>query len=297
MFSAGISHAQNLTLKVWPDGVPGAKENSKYVEKDVGEWGPRIAYVKDPELLVYLPEKDKATGTAVVICPGGGYGRLAIDHEGYNIAKWLNTYGIAGIVLKYRLPSDEIMKDKTIGPLQDVQEAIRIVRRKANAGEWNIQSDKIGVMGFSAGGHLAGTASTMYNEVVYKPEDATSARPDFSVIVYGVLSMQSDITHEGSQHNLLGDHPDQKTIDRFSNEKQVDEQTPPTFLVHATDDGGVPVENTLFYYEALHKHKVSVEMHIYQHGGHGFGLAQEGGTESTWPAACILWLKESGWTK
>ncbi len=287
-------YAQTEMLKVWPDKIPGAKANKDYKEitrMDNGK--PRISKVTDPELMVYLPSKEKANGTAVVICPGGGYGVLAIDHEGWDIAKWFNEMGIAGIVLKYRLPSDEIMEDKSVGPLQDVQEAIRLVRRKATA--WNIDPNKIGVMGFSAGGHLAGTASTMYSKKVYEPSDAISARPDFSILIYGVLSMQNDITHKGSQKNLLGENVAKNTLDAFSNELNINKETPPAFLVHSGDDGAVPVENSIRYYQALQKNSISTEMHVYEKGGHGYGLAIGKGTESEWPKACEAWLKAHGW--
>ncbi|HEX5170904.1 MAG TPA: alpha/beta hydrolase [Cyclobacteriaceae bacterium] len=280
-------------MKVWPAKIPGAKSNSDYQEVTRMDSGkPRIARVKDPEIQVYLPAKEKANGTAVVICPGGGYGVLAIDHEGWDIAKWFNEMGIAGIILKYRLPSDEIMEDKTIGPLQDVQEAIRIVRRKA--AEWKIDPHKIGVMGFSAGGHLAGTASTMYSEKVYEPVDATSARPDFSILMYGVLSMQEDITHKGSLQNLLGKSPSKELMDKFSNELNINSETPPAFLVHSMDDKTVPVENSVRYFQMLKKSSVPAELHIYEKGGHGYGLAINGGTESQWPMACKAWLQAHG---
>lgn len=288
------TNSQTYKIKVWAGKIPGSKTDTSYKEITVMDNNrPRISKVIDPEILVYLPEKDKANGTAVVICPGGGYGRLAIDHEGYDIAKWYNEMGIAGIVLKYRLPSDLIMENKNIGPLQDVQEAIRIVRR--NAAKWNIAPNKIGVMGFSAGGHLAGTASTMYNEKVYTPMDTTSARPDFSILMYGVLSMQSTTTHKGSQQNLLGKDAGQALLDKFSNELNINASTPPAFLVHASDDGAVPVMNSILYYQALIKNKVPAEMHIFQKGGHGFGLALERKTsESGWPELCKKWLKMNG---
>lgn len=291
---ASTVFAQTETLKVWPAKVPGAKANKDYHEETKMDSGkPRVVKVTDPEILVYLPPKEKANGTAVVICPGGGYGVLAIDHEGWDIAKWFNNMGIAGIVLKYRLPSDQIMEDKNIGPLQDVQEAIRIVRRKAAA--WNINPNKIGVMGFSAGGHLAGTASTMYDKKVYDVPDEVSARPDFSILMYGVLSMQDEITHKGSQRNLLGENASKTLIDSFSNELNINKQTPPAFLVHSGDDDAVPVENGVRYYTALQKNGVPAELHVYEKGGHGYGLAIGGGTESNWPAACEAWLKANGW--
>ena len=297
VFTITTATAQDMTVKLWPEGIPGAKKSDAYHEETVmnDRNQPRISKVTDPELLVYLPPREKATGVAVVICPGGGYGILAIDHEGYDIAKWLNEMGIAGVILKYRLPSDEIMEDKSVGPLQDVQEAIRTVRRRA--GEWGLNPDKIGVMGFSAGGHLAGTASTMYAERVYTPKGNISARPDFSLLIYGVLSMQEGVTHAGSKKNLLGDKPGKDKTDRFSNELRVDANTPTAFLVHSTDDGAVPVENSIRYYQALKKAGVTGELHIYESGGHGYGLAPNGDTESMWPEACRAWMKKHGLIK
>lgn len=285
--------AQNMVVKLWNQGAPDAKADSSYKETTTMDHNrPRISKVTDPEILVYLPDKLLANGTAVVICPGGAYARLAIDHEGWDVAKWFNSLGIAGIVLKYRLPSDAIMEEKTIGPLQDVQEAIRIVRR--NAKEWNIKPNQIGVMGFSAGGHLAGTASTMYNEKVYSPTDTVSARPDFSILIYGVLSMQS-ITHSVSKKNLLGENPSKELIDKFSNELHVNPKTPPAFLVHAQDDKSVPVENSIRYYQALVRNNIPGELHIYEKGGHGFGMALDHKTsESSWTEACVRWLKNRG---
>lgn len=290
-----IAHGQAITVKLWPEGVPGAKQSPGYHEvTQMNERNrPRISRVTDPELLVYLAPKEKATGASVVICPGGGYGVLAIDHEGYDIAKWLNDMGIAGIILKYRLPADEIMNDKTVGPLQDVQEAIRTVRRKA--GDWNLKTDAIGVMGFSAGGHLAGTASTLYGEHVYSSRDGVSARPDFSILIYGVLSMQNGVTHKGSQQNLLGKSPSKELIGKFSNELRVNKDTPPAFLVHSADDDAVPVANSLLYYEALTRAGVAGELHVYESGGHGYGLAPEGSSESLWPKACQAWLGKHAW--
>lgn len=291
-----FAQAQNMTLKVWPDKIPSAKSDKSYQEVTTNDNNkPRISKVTDPEIIVYVPEKSKANGTAVVVCPGGGYGVLAIDHEGWDIGKWFNEVGVTAILLKYRLPSDVIMENKNIGPLQDVQEAIRIVRRRAN--EWNIKPNQIGVMGFSAGGHLAGTASTMYNEKVYQSKDTTSARPDFSILIYGVLSMQSDITHKGSLKNLLGDKSSQALRDKFSNELHIDAKTPPAFLVHAQNDHSVPAENSIRYFQALTKNGVAAELHLYETGGHGFGLALKGATESHWPEACKQWLMTHGLVK
>jgi len=292
--AGNVQGQKPMTIKVWPHGVPGAVASSTYKEETYYDNGkPRVTRVTDPEILVYLPAKEKANGTAVVICPGGGYGVLAIDHEGYDIARWFTDMGVAGIILTYRLPSDEIMKDKNIGPLQDVQEAIRIVRRNSKA--WNVNPGKIGVMGFSAGGHLAGTASTLYGDKVSETRDEVSARPDFSILIYGVLSMQKDITHEGSRNNLLGRDPAPALVDHYSNELNVNAKTPPAFLVHSMDDGAVPMENSIRYYEAMKKSGVSGELHLYEKGGHGYGLSPGGGTESQWPDACRRWLLANGW--
>ena len=280
--------SQNKEIPLW-NKVPNAVENKDYQEvfrlNDSGE-ATGILKVTNPRLKVFLADNKNVANTAVVICPGGGYGVLSHDKEGDKIAEWLNSIGVSAFVLKYRLPSDLIMKDKTIGPLQDVQEAIRMLRR--NAKDWNIDSNKIGIIGFSAGGHLASTASTHYNDVVYT-SDGTSARPDFSMLIYPVISMEDGITHNGSKVNLLEKKPSKELIAKYSNEKQVNENTPPTILIHATDDGAVPVENSINYYLALKKHKVPAEMHIYENGGHGFGLGRFG-THLNWPKACENWL-------
>ena len=281
-------NAQSKIIKIWPSQVPGSISNPDY--KEISEVTDilRIGQVSEPTIAVFLPTAEKATGTAVVICPGGGYGILAYDYEGTDIAKWLNTMGIAGIVLKYRLPSDLIMKNKTLGPLQDAQQALRIVRR--NAKEWYINPKKIGIMGFSAGGHLASTLSTHYMDKVYETTDATSARPDFSVLIYPVISMNKNITHGGSRTALLGSNPDQAIIEKFSNELQVNKNTPPAFLVHAADDEAVPVQNSINYFLALQKYDVPAELHIYEKGGHGFSIPKSKGTESSWPEALEKWL-------
>lgn len=286
--------SQTLTLKLWPDGIPGSKTDPSYVEKITTTDGRiiRCEKVVTPDLTVFLPAPEKANGAAVLICPGGGYGVLAFDHEGNAIAKWLNDNGIAGIILKYRLPSDQIMIDKSIGPLQDAQEAMRVIRR--NAVSWKINPDRVGVIGFSAGGHLASTLSTHYAEKVYDVKDNTSARPDFSLLIYPVVSMDTLITHRGSRNNLIGLKPSEEQVRRFSNELQITADTPPAFLVHSSDDNAVPVMNSIGYYKGLQKNKIPVELHIFQKGGHGYGLSPNGGTESSWPGLCIKWLKAMG---
>ncbi|PWB24368.1 alpha/beta hydrolase [Flavobacterium sp. HTF] len=284
--------AQNQVIPLW-NKIPGELKAADYKEKEEIKDGKvqSTSLVTTPTLSVFLPKEMKPNQTAVIIFPGGGYMHLAIDKEGTKIAEWFNSIGIAAFVLKYRLPNDKIMIDKTIGPLQDAQESIRIVRQ--NASKWNIDPNKIGVMGFSAGGHLASTLSTHYDDKVYETASKASARPDFSLLIYPVVSMQNEITHKGSQTNLLGDNPSQELIDSFSNEKKVTAQTPSTFLIHATDDEVVIPENSINYYLALKKNKVTAELHIYEKGGHGFGLGVND-TSKFWTKQCEEWLKNNG---
>jgi len=284
------AEAQPFNFKLWADGIPGSITGTDYTEVSTVENGiiTRWIRVTDPTLTVFLPPKEKATGTAVLICPGGGYGVLAFNHEGNDIAKWLNDNGIAGIILKYRLPSDLIMKDKSIGPLQDAQEAMRTVRR--NAASWNINPSKIGVIGFSAGGHLASTLSTHFDEKVYDIKDNISARPDFSILMYPVITMDESFTHMGSRKNLIGENPSEEAVRHFSNELQINEKTPPAFLVHSADDKAVPIKNSMTYYESLVKFNIPSELHIFQKGGHGYGLAVNGATQSAWPELCLRWM-------
>ncbi|WP_241676575.1 alpha/beta hydrolase [Flavobacterium pectinovorum] len=288
--------AQNFQpIPLW-DKIPGEIEDLNYRE-NVGlnisnGTIESISLVKTPTLTVYLPNKTKPNGTSVIILPGGGYQHLAYDKEGVKVAEWFNSLGITAFVLKYRLPSDLIMTNKNIGPLQDAQQAVRYVRQ--NAAKWNIDPNKIGVLGFSAGGHLASTLATHYDDKVYESTLKVSARPDFSLLIYPVISMQNDITHKGSQTSLLGNNPSQELIDSFSNEKKVTAQTPPTFLIHATDDTVVLPENSINYYLALKKNGVSAEMHIYEKGGHGFGLGVNDSSKY-WTRDCEEWLKTHGY--
>jgi acetyl esterase/lipase len=281
--------SQNKEIPLW-DKVPDEIISKEYSEKiviDKNGIAQDARKVTQPTLTAYFADRQKSNGTAIIICPGGGYGMLAINKEGFKVAEWLNGLGITTFVLKYRLPSDLIMKNKTVGPLQDAQQAMRLVRR--NALQWKLNPNKIGIMGFSAGGHLASTLSTHYNDKVYVPADTTSAKPNFSILIYPVISMQEGITHQGSKDNLLGQNADTQRADYYSNEKQVNAATPKAFLVHATDDKAVPVENSINYYLALKKEKVAAEMHLYENGGHGFGLGVKG-TNASWPETCEKWL-------
>ena len=280
--------AQVEMYSLWEHNIPNAINDTNYEEIQIFEDSvvSSVSKVTNPTLTVYHPEKPN--GTSVIIFPGGGYVNLSMNKEGYEVAAWLNTLGITAVVLKYRLPSDSIMEDKTIGPLQDAQEALRFVRRHAE--KWNLNKDNIGVLGFSAGGHLAATLSTHYNDVVYQVSDNMSAKPDFSILVYPVISMEDNITHNGSRTNLLGKTPSTELINKYSNEKHVNGLTPVTFLVHAVDDKGVPYQNSVAYLDALHKNNVPAELHLYQKGGHGFGLGIED-TSKYWTQQCEEWLK------
>jgi acetyl esterase/lipase len=284
--------AQPVVIKIWPQGIPGAIANRMYKER---MWYvPGRSYygsVTSPDITIYKAPENTSNGTVIIICPGGGYTYLAVVHEGADIAEWLNSNGITAVVLKYRLPSDSIMMDKSIAPLQDAMEAIRIVRR--NARDLGINPQKVGIMGFSAGGHLASTLATHYDENVYKTSDKTSARPDFAILVYPVISMMNPETHAGSRRNLLGENPDTTQVLRFSNQLHVTKDTPPTFIVHSSDDKTVPVINSIGFYQALVKNNVTAEMHIFQKGGHGYGLAKGRKDEGQWPDLCIKWIKEN----
>ncbi len=283
---------QSKVIELWGGKVPGSIPNPSYKQVvDSTDWI-KLRFITKPAIQVYPAPVDKNTGTAVVVCPGGGYYGVSFINEGIEVAEWLNGLGISAIVLHYRLPDDAIMKDKSIAPLQDGQEAIRMVRRHAK--EWGIDSHKIGIMGFSAGGHLASTVSTHFDEKVYESIDTISARPDFSLLIYPVISMNSSITHQGSRVNLLGNNPSPEMVKHFSNELQITDKTPSTFMVHSMDDGTVPVENSIEYALALKKNKIPCELHIYEHGGHGYGLGKYGGTVSTWTEACSKWLKVRG---
>jgi acetyl esterase/lipase len=281
--------AQNQIIPLWKT-IPQEIKATDYQEKEIIKDGKvqSTSQVSIPTLSIFFTKEIKQNQTAVIILPGGGYSHLAIDKEGTKVAEWLNSLGIVAFVLKYRLPSDLIMTNKTVGPLQDAQEAMRIVR--LNAAKWNIDPNKIGIMGFSAGGHLASTLATHYDERVYETSSKISARPDFSLLIYPVVSMENDITHKGSQTSLLGSNPSAVLIDSFSNEKKVTAQTPTAFIVHATDDNAVLPENSINYYLALKKNGVTSELHLYEKGGHGFGLGVKD-TSKFWTRDCEEWLK------
>jgi len=283
--------AQNITLPLW-NGTPPLQKEMDLKEEVVSEGIVRIGNVQIPTIEVYLPAKQIATGQAVVIFPGGGYSILAYDWEGTDFAKWLNSQGIAGIVVKYRLPKSASLTDSKEVPLMDAQRAIRLVRQ--NASGWNIDPTKVGVMGFSAGGHLASTLSTQYSHTVDRTMDAVdilTARPDFSILVYPVITFVNPAIHSGSMKALLGENQTEELKKRFSAELNVTEETPVTFLVHAGDDTGVPVENSLLYYAALRAKGVSTSLHVYPKGGHGFAFGLGKGPVENWRDVLLDWMK------
>ncbi|MFO7655801.1 MAG: alpha/beta hydrolase [Bacteroidales bacterium] len=291
IFLVNIVTAQNFTIPLWEKDIPNFRQTGEKENADTSDIV-RISKVQQPEIAVFLPSKKNANGRAVIICPGGGYVRLAYDWEGTDIAKWFNSKGIAAIVLKYRLPGTESSIIRHTSPLLDARRAMRMVR--FHAPEWNIDSRRIGIVGFSAGGHLASTLGTHFDDGIPASSDVVdrvSCRPDFMILVYPVISMDSAITHKGSMYSLLGKNPDNELVTLYSNELHVNENTPPAFIVHSIDDKAVPVENSIRFLNAMKENGVSCEMHLYPTGGHGYSLGLGNAHLSTWPERCTEWLK------
>jgi acetyl esterase/lipase len=263
--------AQVEGIPLWPDGAPNS--NGLTGEEQVMENG-RVGHIVDASIYVYLPESEKPTA-AVVICPGGGYVRLAMDHEGHEVARWLNSLGIAGIVLKYRMPNGH-----SEVPLSDAQEALRVVRERSS--EWNIDPNKVGIAGFSAGGHLAATAATHFKD--------RAVRPDFAVLFYAVISMDPAVSHAGSLRVLLGENPSKELIDSFSNEKQVTGETPPTVLLLSDNDRTVAPRNSGDFYLALKRNGVPAAMYVFPGGGHGWGMGAGFEYCEEWKGLLAKWL-------
>jgi len=278
--------APPVIIPLWPEGVPGAKA----IGDERSESGGRLSNVSAPTLTVYTPAVDRPNGTAVIIAPGGGYGMLSTEREGVQYANWLSTLGVTSFVLKYRM--------KEFGhpaPLQDVLRAVRLVRSRA--AEFMINPARVGVMGSSAGGHLAASAGTLFDHADGKTGaalDATSARPDFLILMYPVITMDDPHAHAGSRKNLLGENPSTELLNLASMEKQVTAATPPTLLIHTQEDQSVPVENSILFYQALTRAKVPAEMYLFEHGSHGMGMKAEFGTASDWPARAAEWLRNRG---
>jgi acetyl esterase/lipase len=290
---AALSTMAQKVIALYPDEIPNAIEGPDQEQNMTDGWA-RYNQVSNPTLKIYLPPKDKANGTAVVVCPGGGYAVVAYQHEGDAVAEELNKIGVAAIILKYRMPNDKTMVDKSIGPLQDAQQAIRVVRMRAK--EWNINPERIGIAGFSAGGHLASTAATHYSHALVKNRENINLRPDFMILIYPVVSFTDSLAHLGSRENLIGKNPTLDKIKLYSNELQVNKDTPHAFIVHAEDDETVKVENSLRFYEALKKNNIPAELLVFPKGGHGFGLVNPT-TDDRWFERCRDWLKSNGWLR
>ena len=246
-----------------------------------------LSNVINPRLLVFKPET--SNGTGIIICPGGGYGNLNIENVRF-IAHRLMKMGITSFVLTYRLPADSLMVDKSIGAIQDIQQALRIVRQKA--GDFKLNLNRIGVWGSSAGGHLAAMAGTHWNKSYNQKSDTTGLRPDFLILAWPVISFREGVVHMGSMLNLLGENPSEQQLSDYSADEQVNSRTPPTFLVHASDDPTVPVNNSIRFYQALKKHNVSAELHIYEKGGHGFGISPD--VKNSWMSQLEIWFTNRG---
>jgi acetyl esterase/lipase len=273
---SNLQAAEPQEVLLWPNGAPGAKGDQPEDK---------------PSLTAYLPSSDKSHRAGIVVCPGGGYGRLAMGHEGVDVAQWLNSIGVAAFVLKYRLGP----RYQHPAPSDDAKRAIRLVRTRAE--EWGVDPARVGIMGFSAGGHLASTVATHFDpgkSDAGDPIERPSSRPDFAILGYPVISLVEPFAHAGSRRNLLGTNPDPMLVKSLSNETQVTRQTPPTFLMHTSGDTGVPPENSVAFYLALRKADVPAELHIYERGRHGLGLAPSDPALSSWPARAEAWLRVRG---
>lgn len=276
----------NPIIPLWPEGVPGARANIGAEQNKDG----RIANVSEPTLTLVGPAVDRPNGTAVIICPGGGYVRLSADREGTQYANWLAGLGVTTFVLKYRM-----QEFGHPAPLQDVLRAVRLVRSRAK--EFGIDPARIGVMGSSAGGHLAASAGTLFDLPAGRTGaalDATSGRPDFLMLMYPVITMEPPAAHMGSRNALLGKSPSAELVAQMSLEKQVTGNTPPTLLIHTQEDQSVPVENSILFYQALTKARVPAEMYLFEHGSHGMGMKDGLGTASDWPRRAEEWLRARG---
>ena len=271
----GYTAVAQQVLPLYPETIPGSTV--------------KLSKEEEPTLTLYLPIKEKATGTAVLVIPGGAYGFLAFEEEGIAIGKAFAEKGIAAFVLKYRLPKKETMRDKSFGPLMDAQQAIKVIR--SNAVNWNLNPARVGVIGYSAGGHLASTLGTHFSKSYIPNEENIGLRPDFMILVYPVISMNDQLTHMGSKINLLGMEPSKEKVDLFSNELQVTKETPPTYLTHCGDDFIVSVNNSIVFYQALQKNGVDAELHLFPKGNHGF---TERLPVSEWMDPMLGFMKKEG---
>jgi acetyl esterase/lipase len=288
LFCSNIMMAQMKEMPLYPNGIPNSKPIKNTEKSEMSGGIQIISNITIPTLTAYAAPKEKATGKAVLICPGGGYWIVAAGHEGADVAKEFNKMGITAFVLKYRIPNTEAQIDKSIAPLEDVQHALRTIRKDAI--KYGINPNKLGIMGFSAGGHLAATASTHFLKPVGELADDMNVRPDFSILVYPVISFK-DFGHKGSADQLIGKNPTDAMVELYSNETQVTKDTPPAILIHAGDDDAVPVKNSLVYYEACQKNGVAAELHVYPKGGHGFGMNNKT-TNDKWMDRVKNWLEK-----
>lgn len=277
-------------IPLWPKGKMPNTKGMSLKDSMVSE---RIYRVGTPGMYAFFPSAQENKGSAVIICPGGGYERLAYVISGTQLAKWFNTMGVSAFVLNYRLPNSPDLKQRELGPLQDVQRAIRVVR--ANGAKWGIRPDKIGVQGSSAGGHLAAMAGTQTNDVsaIGDSLNAVSFRPDYMILVSPVINL-GPYAHAGSRKNLLGENASRELIEKYSLETQVTNATPPAFLVHAFNDRSVSARNSLLFYSSLLEKGVSSTLHIFPQGGHAVALRNNPGSTEQWTSLCEAWMKEMG---
>jgi acetyl esterase/lipase len=288
VFSTQIFGQMPVEMPLYAGAIPNSKPAENLEKTEINQWGVSFTTATSVPTLTHYASPNP-NGIAVVICPGGGYFGTAGDHEGKQVAEALNAAGVTVFVLKYRVPSDRYCVDKCLAPLQDAQQAIRTVRK--NATTWGLNPSRIGILGFSAGGHLAATAATHFRTSAdASARDTTSVRPDFVALIYAVVSLSDSLGHLGSRTALLGESPDAGRIYLFSNELQVTPDAPPAFLVHASDDDAVPVGNSIAYYQACLRHGVPAEMHLYAGGGHGFGLRNPT-THDLWMERLLNWLR------
>lgn len=284
LFTCKVTYAQEI-INLYTSNIPNSKAS------DIKESGEGMyRNVVNPTLEYFKPNPEKASGAAIIVVPGGGYSVVVYQGEGVTNAKALAEQGIATFVLKYRLPNDETMIDRKIGPLQDAQQAIKLVRE--NAEKWGLEKNKIGIMGFSAGGHLASTAATHFEKSYIENSNNTSLRPDFQILVYPVISMTDGLTHTGSRDALIGKNPSKEDVEHFSNEMQINANTPPAYLTHTADDRTVDVENSIVYFQKMRLNKVEAEMHLYPKGDHGFIFRHQG-----WMNPLFDWMKRNNWMK
>jgi len=286
-----IVKAQKV-IPLYPGTIPNSKETVDREYTDTPSHDITIVHkISRPTLTIFEAPKEKSNGTAVVICPGGGYSIVAIGHEGYDVAKRFNEMGVTAFVLKYRIPDDSTMINRTIGPLQDAERAMQYVR--GHAKEYHLNKKRIGIMGFSAGGHLASTEGTHYNNIVIDNKSKTNLRPDFMLLIYPVISFTDSLMHQGSRDNLLGKNISAERVSEYSNEMRVNKNTPPTFLVHAKDDQTVKYQNSEVFYQALKKSGVPADIYYFEKGGHGFGMSNPT-SQVKWMDLVQEWMKKNG---